>query len=400
MSLFQLPPEILRVGQPTPFSLRDRTGIVLMPRGTLVASEAHRQQLVSRDLFVDEKEGAVLKRAIAGKLDSMVRGNALLGHIAAARPDASDLPDRKRVRIPDPVSAWSDVQMRLSAVMHQPAGADFQARLQRARRSVHDLVHSDADASLFVLVHDISTDPRDYSVRHAMLVAAVCELAAGHLPSVQEAWHESLGCAALSMNVAMTQLQDQLAVQAEPVTPEQRAQINDHSARSVAMLREAGITDPLWLGAVEGHHASAAGALGEAPAAQQLARLIQRADIFGARMSPRRNRPALSGAAAAKAAYLDERGQADEAGSAIIKATGIYPPGSLVRLANGEVAVVLRRGRRANQPEVASVMSAAGNPLGEPAVRNTQLKTHEVTGGVAPGEVRLRLNAERLLKLQ
>jgi hypothetical protein len=116
-------------------------------------------------------------------------------------------------------------------------------------------------------------------------------------------------------------------------------------------------------------------------------------------MSPRRQRAALSGTDAARAAYLDERRQADEAGTAIVKATGIYPPGSFVRLASGEVAVVLRRGRRANQPWVASVLGRSGLPLGEPALRDSQLARHAVVAGVAPQDMRLRLNLPRLLRL-
>ncbi|HMC14887.1 MAG TPA: phosphohydrolase, partial [Albitalea sp.] len=110
-------------------------------------------------------------------------------------------------------------------------------------------------------------------------------------------------------------------------------------------------------------------------------------------------RQAMAATAAAKAAYLDEHQQADEAGAAIIKAVGIYPPGSYVRLASNEVGVVLRRGRRANEPLVASVISRAGTPLGEPAIRDTRIKPHEISGGVAPHEVKIRLNLERLMQL-
>ena len=63
------------------------------------------------------------------------------------------------------------------------------------------------------------------------------------------------------------------------------------------------------------------------------------------------------------------------------------------------MAVVLRRGRRANEPLMASVIGRSGTPLGEPAVRDTRMKPHEITGGVAPHEVKLRLNLQRLMQL-
>lgn len=115
----------------------------------------------------------------------------------------------------------------------------------------------------------------------------------------------------------------------------------------------------------------------------QLARLPARADIFAARLSPRKLRRAMSATSAAPAAYLDENKKPDEACSAIIKTTGVYPPGSLVRLGNTEVCVVVRRGRQANEPVVLSVVSA--------------VKPFELVGGVAPHEVNVRLNIEALI---
>ena len=45
-----------------------------------------------------------------------------------------------------------------------------------------------------------------------------------------------------------------------------------------------------------------------------------------------------------KASYYDEENKVDEAGAALVKGLGVYPPGAFVRLASEEVGVVLRRG--------------------------------------------------------
>ena len=271
--------------------------------------------------------------------------------------------------------------------------------MQRVHASLIELLDGDADDALLVLVHGAITEVHDYSLRHALLVAIVCELSARHIPSWTPEWRPPLVCAALTMNIAMTQLQNQLATQEGPVSAPQRKQIDGHAAAGAALLKAAGVTDELWLQAVHLHHSSRAGALTALPPQEQLARLVQRADIFAARLSPRKRRPAMSATAAAKAAYLDENQRPDEAGSAIIKALGMYPPGSLVRLRSAEVAVVLRRGRQASQPVVAAIVNPAGNAIAEPILRNTRLQSHEVTGGVAAHEVKVRLNLERLLKL-
>ena len=83
----------------------------------------------------------------------------------------------------------------------------------------------------------------------------------------------------------------------------------------------------------------------------------------------------------------------------IIKATGIYPPGSFVRLASEEVAIVLKRGLRATIPVVACVVGVNGVPLSKPVVRDTRHKAYEVASCAAPHEVKVRLSVEQLLQL-
>ena len=53
------------------------------------------------------------------------------------------------------------------------------------------------------------------------------------------------------MNVAMTQLQNQLALQDTPVTQSQLDQIDKHGQKGATRMRQAGVTDELWLAAVE-----------------------------------------------------------------------------------------------------------------------------------------------------
>ena len=400
MPVVQLPPEILRLGHPTPFSLRDASGALLVAKGVVLTSEVQRQKLMSRDVFVDESEGEILKRAMAGKVYSLLEQNTTLGRIAQAQPDAADLTPVASAKVEvNPMSAWASLQMRSSALLRDPAPADFLPRLRKLQHDVLDQLNSDIDLSLLVLVHAAANEIHHYSATHALLVTVLCDLATRQLPDWTDARRESQRYAALTMNISMTGLQDALALQDSVPSPQQRAQIGGHAERAVACLAKAGVTDALWLGAVEHHHDKSPGPLAALEPHLQMARLLERADIFAARLSSRKMRPAQSAAAAAKATYLDEHQQADEAGAAIIKAAGIHPPGSFVKLVSGEVALVLRRGVHAKAPKVASVISRSGTPLGEPAIRDTRMRAHEISGGVAPSEVKVRLNLEKLLKL-
>ena len=130
-----------------------------------------------------------------------------------------------------------------------------------------------------------------------------------------------------------------------------------------------------------------------------MARLIQRADVFGARISPRASRWPMPVTAAMKASYYNEENQVDEAGAALVKGLGVYPPGAFVRLAIQEVGVVLRRGISATTPRVAVVTNRLGMPTGEFIPRDTSQPQWKITGVVAHKDVRVKIALDRLLPL-
>ena len=133
---------------------------------------------------------------------------------------------------------------------------------------------------------------------------------------------------------------------------------------------------------------------------RQLARLLRRVDIFAAKISRRAKRSPMSPVQAAREACLDASGLPDEIGGALLKAVGLYPPGSFVELVSGEVGIVVARGRRANLPYVVSLGSASGKPLSEPALRDTIDSRYAVRAAVASHQVKVRPQHERLLILR
>ncbi|MFN9470838.1 HD-GYP domain-containing protein, partial [Acidovorax sp.] len=238
-----------------------------------------------------------------------------------------------------------------------------------------------------------------YSGTHSMLVACVCMVVAREMLRWPAAHVQVVGQAALSMNIAMTELQDQLAQQMQPLTSAQIAAVEDHAARSEALLRELGVHSELWLEAVRHHHHRSPGAFSQKSPGLQMARLIQRADVFGARLAPRAARSPMPVTAAMQASYYDEEQKVDEAGAALVKALGIYPPGAFVKLASQEVAVVLRRGASGTTPRVAVVTNRLGMPTGELIPRDTAQPQWKIVGVVAHKDVRVKLSLNRLLPL-
>jgi HD-GYP domain-containing protein (c-di-GMP phosphodiesterase class II) len=205
--------------------------------------------------------------------------------------------------------------------------------------------------------------------------------------------------AALTMNIGMTDLQDRLALQAEPLSAAQRTAINGHAEASAAVLRGMGVGDADWLEVVRTHHTQAPGPLNGRSRAQRVARLIQRADMFAARLAPRAGRTPIAPAAAMQACYFDENKAIDEAGAALIKAVGIHQPGSFVRLATDEIAVVIKRGANTTTPRVAVLVNRAGLATVEPTIRETSVRDHRIVASVPHRDVKVQVNLERLLPL-
>jgi HD-GYP domain-containing protein (c-di-GMP phosphodiesterase class II) len=399
MKVVPLSSEGLRIGRPLPFSVRDGSGAVLLARGASIQTEKQLQVLRSRPIFIDMAESESVRRAYAGQLDQMFRQDVALGRIADARPDYESIPVPGVARAAERPLDWPNLQMRLRLMLVDPHGADWLARLRALRDDVLALVERGPDRALMRLMHDASNEFQDYSASHSLFVCVLASMACAQLPGWQAEWADSLTLAALTMNVTFTQTQDDLARQTGPLSDSQREALRDHPERAAGLLAEIGVDDSMWLYAVRHHHSAPSGPLSGRSPQETIARLIRRADRYAARLSPRKTRPASSAAAAAQVALLDEGGHTDEAGQALIRTLGLYPPGVWVQLQCGEVAMVLRRTLVAKCPIVASLVSRSGMPLAVPTLRNTKMPDFAVTGAVAPAQVKVRPNLDALEKM-
>ena len=399
MKVVPLSAEGLRIGRPLPFSVRDRTGGVLLARGAMIQTEKQLQLLQSRPIFIDVAESESVQRAYAGQLDQMFRQDLALGRIADARPDYDTLPMPGVAKAPERPLDWPNLQMRLRLMLVDPRGADWIARLRSLRDDVLALVERSPDRALLRLMYDASNEFQDYSANHSLFVCVLTSMACAQLPGWQAEWAEVLTLASLTMNVSFTQMQDDLARQSGPLSDNQREAMRDHPVRAAELLAGIGVEDPMWLYAVRHHHSAPSGPMAGRTPEETIARLIRRADRYAARLSPRKSRAASAATAAAQVALLDEGGHTDEAGQALIRTLGLYPPGVWVKLQCGEIAMVLRRTPIAKAPIVVSLVSRTGMPLAVPALRNTKLPDFAVTGAVPAGQVRVRPNLDALEKM-
>jgi HD-GYP domain-containing protein (c-di-GMP phosphodiesterase class II) len=399
MNLVPVTIDAIHIGQALPCPLRDAYGVLLATKGYIFRSRQELEVMVGarNEIFIDADFSDLFRRAYVNQLNNLVLEDRALGKIAEAqlspfdtRPaefEVSDEPD------------WLDLQGQTHAILRDTRGETFLPRLSRLQGELERHTLRNPDGSLFALIHLSSTELKHYSATHAMLVCVMCYLAARDVLRWPAVDTKALCNAALTMNLGMTELQDRLVMQKDPMTPEQVKRIDSHAPRSVDLLQQMGVEDSLWLEGVLFHRAQTPGPLAQRTHGKRLARLIQRADVFSARLAPRASRTADSLASAMQACYFDENREIDEAGAALIKTVGIYSPGTYVRLASGEIAVVVKRGLNSTMPKVAVLINRQGMATGEPMVRDTSQTEYRIAAGVRHEDIKVNHSLDRLLPL-
>lgn len=369
MELLRLVQSQVRLGEPLPWGVRDQHGQLLLARGQVIASEAQLAALLERGASVDIEE---------------VR--------AASRADAEQ---RRPVSL---FAQWEQLLWQLDRTLRSAAEPGFTGRVDELVRRIEALTLRDPDIAIYLTVRQDPKRLTIYALAHSIHCALVALLMARRLGWDERRTH-TLMRAALTMNIAILDLQGRMAAQGAPPTPPQTELIRAHPAQGVAILEAAGIADPDWLETVARHHERADGSgypagLRDAAELPTVLRLI---DVFLAKMAPRALRAPLTTQVAARLLYQDSGGTA--ASAAIIKEFGIYPPGEFVQLKSGEMAVVVRRSADARKPLAASITDRQGMPNVNTVVRDTAKDEFAITALASEKNLVLRLPPERLFGL-
>jgi hypothetical protein len=108
------------------------------------------------------------------------------------------------------------------------------------------------------------------------------------------------------------------------------------------------------------------------------------ADVYCAKVGRRYYRPAQTPEAAFRGLFGAERQRLDmQLAAHLLRRLGLYPPGTLVHLANRETAVVTRHlSRRQPLGQVVSFLDYRDHALERPRVRD--LKRHPILGPAEP----------------
>jgi len=210
--------------------------------------------------------------------------------------------------------------------------------------------------------------------------------------------HPTLMRAAMVMNIGMARLQDSLAQQRAQPNEAQRHDIDAHAELGVRILQTVGEQRQPVLDLVHWHHLPDASDLqGHSLTMLQLLHL---SDVLMAKMAPRKVRAALLPLTATKSMVMQSTETTAGLRRAIASALGFYPPGSYVALANGETAVVISRGARANTPHVAAITNASGLALGKYLYRDTSHAGQAVKSPLEPQTVHVTVNPQKVRQLR
>jgi hypothetical protein len=116
-------------------------------------------------------------------------------------------------------------------------------------------------------------------------------------------------------------------------------------------------------------------------------------DIYTAMIRPRGDRDAHPSRRVLRDLFLERGRLVDEHLAALfIRELGVHPPGTLWKLASGEVAVALRRSSDPAHPVVKCVVNRDGSPMAHPSLRDTRKESWTIIESVSISQYRSALH--------
>jgi hypothetical protein len=229
---------------------------------------------------------------------------------------------------------------------------------------------------------------QSHAVRHSFAVA-ITAVTLGIWLELDDRTLATLARAALTMNVSSLALHDDCATVRGRLGPEHRSDIGGHPLLAASMLMKTPGIDMRWIDTVEQHHENTDGSgypFGNSGAAIPLeARILRVADVWCALANPGADRICGAPKTILDEMFQRERRRLDDRVLfELRKQFGAHPPGTLVRLANRETALVTAWTKGAAAPKfVVSILTPSGHIDPKPKVRLTCKQPFAIRGPAA-----------------
>ena len=351
-------------------------------------------------------------------LSDIVFGQPLPWDIFSSPSAARPLLPKGKVVAPGELDGW------LASGLYAEAGApssilqvlnSINRRLERILMELRDQTSADTELRAIAqeLIATVEREPDialaaiflnqitgSYAVRHCTETAIVVCLIARAMGKTQ-AEVLIVTAAALTMNVGMVRQVELFQGRDSALSSEERALVRRHPTASVEMLRWAGIADEEWLELVLLHHENEDGTgypegrLGNE--ISQNAKLIGLADRYCAFVSARNYRRSLLPPAALARLSADNDMPVDHTVVAHFeRELGPYPPGTLVRLENGEMGVVSARRNARGELRVHALRAGDGRPFPLAEMRMDSEQDCQIAEALHEDHAKLRFSMKHI----
>ena len=232
--------------------------------------------------------------------------------------------------------------------------------------------------------------PQNYSLMQPVYSALLCDITAKTM-NYNDKERASIRAAALTANIGMYNYQDTLNNQLSPLTESQVDDLHLHPYQSVQMLKAINVDDESWLKAIAGHHERNDGSGYPANITtctiKDESKILSLADSYLAMISKRSYCNSTPPKVVLQNIYKSASEEDQTMYLAFIKAIGIFPPGTYVKLANDEIAIVTKQSEgNALHCTVSSICNDKNEIFNIPVERDTSDKEFAIIEFHVPTE--------------
>lgn len=281
----------------------------------------------------------------------------------------------------DPFTELPKLIPKLSKAISALRAADYNGMVQLYEiiQIITKLTDADEDAAL-AAVHLLKiASPLKQTIFSAVLMT----LLADRLKQNQKdrlTWQR----AALTANISFVDFQVLLNSNNNPLSAEQRQRIREHPLESQKILENAGVGDEELINIVAQHHERCDGSgyphqlKGDEIHLGALAVAV--CEFYTAMIDDRAYRNTYQAGEALQELYKNSADREKKLQTQFIKLVGIYPPGTFVKLASGEIAIVHRRNPDTVMPRVKAIFGPDKQPYFGGLLRDCNNPKFKITG--------------------
>ncbi len=332
------------VGATLPWNIFNEEGVLLLKAGEEITSELQAHRLATQGLYFDENIGTSDMGQSERELPSVVRTINL---------------------------AHKLLQQALPALIEH---GDAEAKIKPIAQLVLDALDMNPDVAVATIF--LNQDIAPYVYRHCVDTAIMAALIGRAMNQSPDEMLVTIS-AALTQNIGMLKYQDALNNKRAALSEQELTVVHQHPVHGVNILAKAGVTNEQWLSFVLSHHESEDGSgYPHGKKGEELplaAKLIGFADRYCARLTDKKYAKQILPNAALRDILINYgKETAPILAAHFIKVIGQYPPGTTVRLKNGETGVVLKKSAPPNGAVVRITISKSGMPVNEAVVRDSE----------------------------